>query len=494
MLRSKYVGHIREVLAARPDETAIDFDGTLFTWREAGAVAAAADRLLSELGVPEFGRVGLIGRSRPTHFAMLWGIFAAGRCTCMVHAFQPSASLADDVARHRWPVLFGEARDWTPEVVAAAEAAGTVGYALTDDVFSPFKRVTLREAPATELLVPPGDDTIIQLLSSGTTGKPKPVYLSLRSIDELIERTRAQFGYAGSGMRAPQIVPWPLSSLGGTNAALPAVTLGQLVVIQEKFDAPRFLEQIRKYRPSFLSMPPAAMAMLLQLKPARKDLACVKLYFNGAAPLDPNVRTVLEEEYGLQVANAYGATEFAGIISSWVPEDLAFLKAKRGSCGRALPGISLRIVSQDAGTVLPSGKVGLIEAHVPRVSDDWVRTNDFAYLDEDGFLFLEGRADDAIMRGGFKVIPEEVAEVLRTHPKVGDAALIGIPDARLGMIPAAAIEKRLEGEAPTAEELDAFLRERLAPYKLPVRYAIVAEIPRTPSMKPRREGLRALFS
>jgi acyl-CoA synthetase (AMP-forming)/AMP-acid ligase II len=493
MQRSSYVPQIREVLKARPDTTAIDFDGTLFTWREAAAVVDTAEQLLDSLRVPESGRVGLMGRSRPVHFAMLWGTFVAGRCTGMVHAFQPPAALAEDVATHRWPVLFGDRRDWGPEVIAAADAAGTVGYALTDDAFHPFARVTQRETPAPELLAPPSDDTIIQLLSSGTTGKPKPIYLSLRSIDELIERTRFQFASGGAGESAPQIVPWPLSSLGGTNAALPAVTLGQLIVIQEKFDAPRFLEQLRKYRPSFLSMPPAAMAMLLQLKPAREDLSCIKLYFNGAAPLDPNVRTVLEEEYGLPVANAYGATEFAGIISSWVPEDLALLKAKRGSCGRALPGMQLRIVSQEDGTALHHGEVGLVEALVPRISDDWVRTNDLAYMDEDGFLFLLGRADDAIIRGGFKVLPEEVAEELRMHPKVGDAALIGLPDERLGMVPAAAIEARHDSEAPTADELDAFLRERLPAYKLPVRYAIVPEIPRTASMKPRREGLRALF-
>jgi acyl-coenzyme A synthetase/AMP-(fatty) acid ligase len=236
------------------------------------------------------------------------------------------------------------------------------------------------------------------------------------------------------------------------------------------------------------------MAMLLQLKPAREDLASVELYFNGAAPLDPHVRTMLEEDYGLPVANAYGATEFAGIISSWVPEDFALLKVKRGSCGRALPGMKLRIVSQVDDKVLAAGEVGLVEALVPRVSEEWVRTNDLAYMDEDGFLFLQGRADDAIIRGGFKVLPEEVAEVLRTHPKVGDAALIGIPDERLGMVPAAAVEKRVDGDAPTAHELDAFLRDRLASYKLPVRYAIVSEIPRTASMKPRREGLRALFT
>jgi long-chain acyl-CoA synthetase len=196
----------------------------------------------------------------------------------------------------------------------------------------------------------------------------------------------------------------------------------------------------------------------------------------------------------LPVANAYGATEFAGIISSWVPEDFDLLKTKKGSCGRALPGMQLRIISPEDGRVLAAGEVGLIEALVPRVGSEWVRTNDLAYLDEDGFLFLEGRADDAIIRGGFKILPEEVAEVLRRHPLVGDAAVVGIDDERLGMVPAAVIEPRLDGPKPTVEELNAFARDQLPGYKVPARYAIVDELPRTASLKPRREGLRQLFT
>ena len=493
MTRSRYEGQIREVLASKDGETAIDFDGAAFTWREVKAVIGALEGLIADCGLPEFARIGLIARTRPAHYAALWGAFAAGRCAAMIHAFQPPEALARDLADNRYPLVLGEQRDWTAPVLAAAETAGSVGFAYTGDAAAPFVRVTTRTMPASDLLTPGEDETVVELLSSGTTGKPKRIPLSRTSIDDLIERTCFQFGSGGMGENAPQLLAWPLSSLGGTNGGLPAVALGQMLAIQEKFNAEGFLAQLRRYRPTFLSIPPAAMAMLLQLKPSKEDLASIQLYFNGAAPLDPNVRTALEEDYGLPVANAYGATEFAGIISSWVPEDFALLKEKRGSCGRALPGIRQRIVSAETGEVLGPNQVGLVEALVPRVSDDWVRTNDLAYLDADGFLFLQGRADDAILRGGFKVLPEEVAEVLRTHPKVGDAALIGIPDERLGMVPAAAIEPRQSGEAPTAEELDAFLRERLASYKLPVRYAIVAEIPRTQSMKPRREGLRALF-
>jgi acyl-CoA synthetase (AMP-forming)/AMP-acid ligase II len=114
-------------------------------------------------------------------------------------------------------------------------------------------------------------------------------------------------------------------------------------------------------------------------------------------------------------------------------------------------------------------------------------------VDEDGFVYVEGRVDDVILRGGFKVHAEEIAELLRTHPKVADAALIGIPDERVGAVPAAVIEKRVGAPAPTAEELEAYLRTKLAGYKIPARFVIVDEIPRTGTLKPRRQDLRALF-
>jgi acyl-CoA synthetase (AMP-forming)/AMP-acid ligase II len=155
--------------------------------------------------------------------------------------------------------------------------------------------------------------------------------------------------------------------------------------------------------------------------------------------------------------------------------------------------MQIRIVSSETGVSLPCGETGRVEALVPRIGPEWTRTNDLGRVDEDGFLFLEGRADDTILRGGFKVFPTEIAEILRTHPKVGDAALIGIPDERLGMVPAAAIERRDGGPEPTPQELEEFLRTKLPAYKIPARFAIVKEIPRTESMKPRREGLRALF-
>ncbi|TAL02177.1 MAG: hypothetical protein EPO08_07715, partial [Rhodospirillaceae bacterium] len=307
MSRSRYEAQIRKVLGERQQETAIDADGIQFTWGEVKSVVSAIERILDETGLVEPEKVGLMGRNLPAHFAALWGVFVSGRCASMVQAFQPPQALAADLTANRWPLVIGEPRDWTAEVIAAAEAAGTVGYAFAEPAGTRLERVTRAAKPGPQTDRSPEGETVLQLLSSGTTGKPKRISLSRTAVDEMIERTIQQFEMAGPATNATQLLPWPLASLGGTNGALPAVALGQRLAIQEKFDAPKMLELIRRYRPAFLSIPPSAVGMLLQLKPSREDLASVKLYSSGSAPLDSNVRRMLEEDYGIPVAEFYGA-------------------------------------------------------------------------------------------------------------------------------------------------------------------------------------------
>jgi acyl-CoA synthetase (AMP-forming)/AMP-acid ligase II len=132
------------------------------------------------------------------------------------------------------------------------------------------------------------------------------------------------------------------------------------------------------------------------------------------------------------------------------------------------------------------------QATAPSTSGDgWVRTNDIARMDTDGFLWIVGRADDAIIRGGFKIVPQTVEAVLRDHPAVTDAAVTGIPDERLGQVPVAAVTAR---QPITPEELDAWLRDRLAKYQIPVEIRVVDDLPRTTSLKVSKEGLRAMFT
>jgi acyl-CoA synthetase (AMP-forming)/AMP-acid ligase II len=125
-------------------------------------------------------------------------------------------------------------------------------------------------------------------------------------------------------------------------------------------------------------------------------------------------------------------------------------------------------------------------------TDGWIRTTDLGRIDADGFVWIHGRSDDAILRGGFKVFPAEVADVLRRHDAVLDAGVVGLDDERLGSVPVAAVELRA-GAAVTGEELAAHAAEHLTGYQVPVRILVVDELPRTPSLKISGPGVRALF-
>jgi acyl-coenzyme A synthetase/AMP-(fatty) acid ligase len=216
---------------------------------------------------------------------------------------------------------------------------------------------------------------------------------------------------------------------------------------------------------------------------------------SGTAPLAPDDADRFTARFGVPVLSVYGATEFAGAIAGW---DLALYQewwtAKRGSVGRPFRGIELRIVDRTTGERVSASAVGALEAKGAQLpGDGWVRTTDLANLDEDGFLYIHGRADDAINRGGFKIVPSELEDVLRDHPAVRDASAVGIADERLGEVPVAAVTIRDGAARPAAAELREWLAERLARYHLPTEIKLVDELPRTPSMKVSRPDVRALF-
>jgi acyl-CoA synthetase (AMP-forming)/AMP-acid ligase II len=182
-------------------------------------------------------------------------------------------------------------------------------------------------------------------------------------------------------------------------------------------------------------------------------------------------------------------------VASWTLADYQkYWHAKRGSVGRADPGAQLRVVT-DGGVPLAPGQIGLLEVKPAQLgpSAGWMRTTDIARIDVDGFLWIIGRADQAIIRGGFKVMPDEVRTAVESHPAVAGAAVVGRLDDRLGETPVAMVELREHGSTDAGEIVD-YLRTRLARYEIPAEVAIVEEIPRTPSGKPDLNAVRRHFT
>jgi acyl-coenzyme A synthetase/AMP-(fatty) acid ligase len=226
--------------------------------------------------------------------------------------------------------------------------------------------------------------------------------------------------------------------------------------------------------------------MVLEADVDPADLRSLRSVISGTAPLSPDDADAFMAKYGIPVLGAYAATEFGGGVAGWnLADHQRFWSAKRGSVGRAHAGCALRVVAPDDGRVLGPGAEGLLEVRAAQLGEDapWIRTTDLARIDADGFLWIVGRADHVIIRGGFKVHPDHVRAALERHPGVRGAAVVGRTDARLGAVPVAAVELRHDREPVTADDLLTHAAATLAGYELPAEIRIVDALPRTPSAK-----------
>lgn len=481
---------IAQRLAAQSGD-AVFQHGEWKDWRWMALVAAQLDAAIAPLKLPPGAPAALVTRNRPQHAAAIAAQLAAGRPTTMIYSAQSPAAMANDVSALRPAVLIADADDWTPDLAEAAESIGALAIAISPDAAAPVRvRAPARLADSYRQL---DADVAFELLTSGTTGLPKRLPLSWRSLDAIVSDARAAYAapQVADARQPPGIVVHPLGNVAGVNYVAAPLAFGQPLVLMEKFELGAWVQAVREHKPSRTALPPSAVRMVLERNTPPEDLASLRVIGTGGGALDPALQARFEEKYGVAILPAFGATEFGGVIANWTLDlHKAFAATKRGSAGRARPGVELRILDRETFAPLPAGEIGLLSARTPVTGDAWVRTNDLASLDADGFLFLHGRADNAINRGGFKVVPDVVADALRAHPAVIDAAVVGIPDARLGETPVAAVEVN----APvSAEELTAFARTRLLAYQVPTQVRIVDALPRNASMKVTLPEVRALF-
>ena len=292
--------------------------------------------------------------------------------------------------------------------------------------------------------------------------------------------------------KSPAVVVQPFSHASGVFALLFALYQARPIVLLERFTVDGWVEAVRRHRPRSASLVPTMVRMMLESNTPSDALSSLLAIHTGTAVLDPEEQDEFEARFGVPVLVDYGAAEFIGGVAGWsLADHHRFRGAKRGSAGRPRLDVQLRTVDPETGAALSPGEIGLLELRALRFGPAWIRTTDLASLDEDGFLYIHGRSDDAINRGGFKVLPEEVAAVLRLHPNVGDAAVIGVPHPRLGQVPIALIEAL--GPRVPADDLESFARERLAAYQVPVEFRFVEALPRTTTLKVSRPELRSLL-
>jgi long-chain acyl-CoA synthetase len=488
---------VQEALAREPSRQALEFNKRWIVWGEMRKVADRIGALLDASGVDAQAPIAFVPRNRPSAIAALLGLIARDRSIRMIYAFQSAVALASDVARMSPSAIIAAEEDYSPELQAVLVSEGIAAIALKEmgaAAVIGFERS--KHALATRTNSRSASHPRIEILTSGTTGPPKQFAISYELISKHMLRTSATTSVQAedASQLPPTLFIMPLGNISGIYSTLPALLRGQRAVLLEKFAVAGWHDHVLRYRPQVTGMPPAGVQMILDANIPPADLAGIRAVGTGAATLDPTAHRAFEERYGIPILLSYGATEFGGPVTAMTAElHATWGKQKFGSVGRSLPGVQLRVIDPDTGAVLPADREGILEVISPRIGPEWIRTADIAMIDADGFLFHRGRADGAIMRGGFKLLPETIERALLLHGAISATAVVGVTDKRLGQVPVVAIQIKPGAQRPSVTELDAHLRNYVTATHIPVAWRFVESLPTTPSLKIDRPAVRRLF-
>ncbi len=422
--------------------------------RDAHAVAGA----LVELGVQSGQSVVVQLPNGPQLIATMFGVWIAGAVLSNVNPRATASERADAIAE------LGPA--------AIIDANGMVCGVDTPRSFD--------------------SGTAFVMWTSGTTGAPKPIQQThdgyIEFLDRVLGPLRAKSATdapASTPTRAPMpnLIPVSIALNAGLYNVLFGLRAGASLVVMDRFDPVAFAELIARHQIRSTVLPPAAIAMLSD-DDRVVDLAPLKYVRSITAPLSPLQARRFTTKFSTFVLNSYGQAELGEVIG-WTAAEAKTFPHKIGAVGRAHPGVQIRLDADGHLLVKPPNTASGLGDRVD--ANGFVDTGDIARIDEDDFVWIEGRVSDMINRGGNKIAPGSVEEVLRLHPNVHDVAVVGASDDRLGEVPVAF----LVGIPPEDSALDALCREHLVAYKVPVQYLWVDALPRNEIGKVLRTGLVA---
>ncbi|HST40722.1 MAG TPA: AMP-binding protein, partial [Conexibacter sp.] len=278
----------------------------------------------------------------------------------------------------------------------------------------------------------------------------------------------------------------------GMNAT---ILRGGCLSLIPRFDPTKALEIIERDKVTVFEGVPTMYNALISVPAAKRaeyDLSSLRLCVSGGSALPGEVLKAFDQAFGAKVLEGYGLSETSPVASFNHPDR----ERKVGSIGTPIRGVEMKVVD-DGGAELPTGEMGEIvirghnvmkgywrkpEATAAAIREGWFHTGDLAKIDEDGFFFILDRKKDMIIRGGYNVYPREIEEVLYEHPAVAEAAVVGVPDKEWGEEVGAAVALK-EGAQADAEELRAYVKERVAAYKYPRRVWLVPALPKGPTGK-----------
>jgi len=493
----------------RPDAIALQFEGRTTTYAQFDRHTNQIANALIAAGVKKGDHIAYLGKNSDHVFELLFGAAKMGAITAPVgwRLAIPEAAYVVRDAKAR--MLFVG-----PEVTAHARAIAAedpdlqiIAMEPGDDGWPLFETWRDASSDADPNLPVDEQDVAFQLYTSGTTGHPKGALLThLNMRGGWREWDKAGFDWNTWTADDVSLIAMPVAHIGGAGWGIVGLTYGARNYVVREFNPAAIPGIIAEHRISKLFMVPPALQMVIRQPDARAvDYSCLAFIVYGATPIPLALLQECMDVFGCGFVQMYGMTETCGAVVYLPPEDHDPAgNARMAAAGKPLPGVEIKIMGE-AGETLPSGAVGEIairsitnmqgywgkpEATAETIdADGWLRSGDAGYLDEDGYLFLHDRVKDMIKTGGENVYPAEVENAIYGHPHVAEVAVIGVPDETWGEAVKAVVTPK-PGTEPSAEDIIAYARQRIAGFKVPKTVDFVPALPRNATGKVLRRELR----
>ncbi len=487
-----------------PERVCMVFEGEKWTYAQASDRINRLANALAKMGIRKEDRVGMLQVNCPEYIESYFAAAKIGAIFVPLNFRARSEELSYMIGNAGIKLLFAGNR-YAEVVDKILPQLPDVKHCIVIDEpakgMQYYKDILHSSSPDEFIAEVSDEDITILMYTAGTTGRPKAVPLRHNSfVNYILENVEP----ANPDVEERNLLTVPLYHVAGVQAMLAAFYGGRTLILMKQFQLKEWLEAVQKEKASRAMVVPTMLKMVIDAPDfSNYDLTSLKVITYGAAPMPFEViKKAIEVMPWVKFINAYGQTETASTIAMLGPDDHVIkgteaerekkLKRLASSIGRPLVDVKVKIVDEE-GKDLPALGMGEILVKGPRVmsgywgdrektaqvitQDGWLRTGDKGWLDEDGYIFLAGRGDDMIIRGGENISPEEIENILYAHPKVEEAAVIGVPDAEWGQQPRAIIVLKA-GEKATAEEMIEYCRSKLASFKRPRSVVFMETLPR----------------
>ena len=470
------------------DKTAFKLDDIELSYSMLDEGSARVAGLLESKGLEPGDRVGLMMPNVPYFPAIYFGILRAGGIVVPMNVLLKKREVGFYLEDPGAKLVFAWA-DFAEAAEAGAADAGAEAILVKP---GDFEKLLAEQEPVRDVAEKSGDETAVILYTSGTTGKPKGAELTHTNLYKNSKGVSEKLGEMSTDDVLLGALPL-FHSFGQTCTMNSAISVGATVTMLPRFDPDKALQIIQRDRVTlFQGVPTMYNAMLHSDSCESADCSTLRICMSGGAAMPAELMRAFEEKFGCIILEGYGLSETSPVASFNHPDR----ERKAGSIGTPIAGVDMKVVDDDGGEV-EQGGVGEIvirghnvmkgywnrpDATAEVMRDGWFASGDMATVDSDGYFFIVDRKKDMIIRGGYNVYPREIEEVLYEHPAVSEAAVIGVPDDKMGEEVGAAVVLK-EGEDVDADELREYVKERVANYKYPRKIWFPDELPKGPTGK-----------